>query len=84
MSDKPLRAAMPTVTAFVDAFRDAGLTNNDAIREGMRNGGFYAREGGHTIGKRIDWEEGVQPVLSMEAEARILDLQWKRSREARR
>lgn len=73
-----MRAAMPTVTAFVDALRDTGLTDNETLREGLQHGGFWASEGGEEIGKRGEWEEGVQPVLSDAAESRLADLWWKR------
>lgn len=78
MSNKPMRAVMPEVAAFVDAFRDAGLTDDEAIKRGRREGGFHARENGHSIGKPIEWESGVQPVLPLEAESRLADLWWKR------
>ena len=77
MSNKPLRDLMPEAAAIVDAFRDAGLTDNDAIRQGMRHGGFYAAEGGRSVGKQSD-EVGVTPVLSFEAEKRIADVWWRR------
>lgn len=82
MSNKPMRAAMPEITTFVDAFRDAGLTDNDAIKRGMQEGGFHARENGHEVGKRAEWGQGVTPVLSYEAEGRLADLWWKRGEEA--
>lgn len=82
MSNKPMRAAMPEATAFVDAFRAAGLTDNDALKRGLQEGGFHARENGHEIGKRAEWGKGVTPVLSYEAEKRLADLWWQRSQEA--
>ena len=77
MSDKPLRAAMPLTTELIDACRAAGLINNDDIREGLRAGTFYASENGHTIGVPVE-DEGVTPVLSYEAEKRLLDKAWSR------
>ncbi len=50
---KPLRVAMPRVTAFVDALREAfGHAPVDrAIRNGLAGGtDFYARENGHSVG----------------------------------
>lgn len=81
MNNKPMRAVMPEAAAILDAFRDAGLTDNEALKTGMREGGFYARENGQEVGKRIDWESGVTPVLSFEAEKRLADLWWKRGQE---
>jgi len=79
MSNKPLRALMPEAAAIVDAFRAAGLTDNEAIRQGMQEGTFHARQGEHAVGKRVV-EQGVTPVLSFEAEKRLADLWWERSR----
>jgi len=79
MSNKPMRELMPECAAIVDAFRAAGLTDNEAIKRGMREGGFHASEAGYEIGKRIDWEKGVQPVLSFEAEKRLADLWWRKA-----
>lgn len=83
MSSKPMRAAMPESAAIVDAFRSAGLTDNEAIKRGMQEGGFYAHENGQEVGKRIDWKQGVTPVLSFEAEKRLADLWWKREQEGK-
>ena len=75
MSNKPMRALMPEAAAIVDAFRAAGLTDNAAIRQGMQEGTFHAREGEHVVGKRVE-ERGVTPVLSFEAEQRLADRHW--------
>lgn len=80
MSNKPMRALMPEAAAIVDAFRAVGLTDNDAIRQGMQEGTFHAREGEHTVGKRIE-QQGVTPVLSFEAEKRLADVWWQRQQE---
>lgn len=77
MSNKPMRALMPEAAAIVDAFRAVGLTDNDAIRQGMQEGTFHARQGEHTVGKRVE-QQGVTPVLSYEAEQRLADLWWQR------
>ena len=82
MSNKPMRALMPEAAAIVDAFREVGLTDNDAIRQGMQEGTFHARQGEHAVGKRVK-EQGVTPVLSFEAEQRLADLWWKREQEGR-
>jgi hypothetical protein len=44
---------MPTFAAFIDSLRAAFGTVevNTWIRDGMRDGQFYAEEGGHVIGK---------------------------------
>ena len=51
---KPMRQAMPDVTAFIDAFRDAFGTDvvNPQIRKGMEGipNAFYARENDHEVG----------------------------------
>ena len=50
---KPMRAAMPTVAAFIDAMRVAfgAETIDRAMRDGMAGlPTFYAAEGGKTIG----------------------------------
>ena len=80
MSNKPMRALMPEAAAIVDAFRAVGLTDNEAIRQGMQEGTFHAREGERTVGRRIE-QQGVTPVLSFEAEKRLADLWWKRAQE---
>lgn len=80
MSNKPMRALMPEAATIVDAFRAVGLTDNDAIRQGMQEGTFHAREGEHTVGKRIE-QQGVTPVLSFEAEKRLADVWWQRAQE---
>jgi len=51
--NKPMRAAMPTVAAFIDAMRVAfgAETIDRAMRDGMAGlPTFYAAEGGKTIG----------------------------------
>lgn len=80
MSNKPMRALMPEAAAIVDAFRAVGLTDNEAIRQGMQEGTFHARQGEHTVGKRIE-QQGVTPVLSFEAEKRLADVWWQREQE---
>ena len=82
MSNKPMRALMPEAAAIVDAFREVGLTDNEAIRQGMQEGTFHARQGEHAVGNRVE-EQGVTPVLSFEAEKRLADLWWKREQEGR-
>lgn len=77
MSNKPMRALMPEAAAIVDAFRAVGLTDNEAIRQGMQEGTFHARQGEHTVGRRIE-QQGVTPVLSFEAEQRLADAHWNR------
>lgn len=77
MSNKPMRALMPEAAAIVDAFRAVGLTDNEAIRQGMQAGTFYARQGAHTVGKRLE-EQGATPVLSFQAEQRLADAHWAR------
>lgn len=77
MSNKPMRALMPEAASIVDAFRAVGLTDNEAIRQGMQEGTFHARQGEHTVGKRIEGQ-GVTPVLSFEAEKRLADARWNR------
>lgn len=77
MSNKPMRALMPEAASIVDAFRAVGLTDNEAIRQGMQEGTFHARQGEHTVGKRIE-QQGVTPVLSFEAEKRLADAHWNR------
>jgi hypothetical protein len=44
---------MPKFAAFIDSMRAAFGTVevNTWIRDGMRDGQFYAEEGGHVIGK---------------------------------
>lgn len=59
MSNKPMRAAMPEVTAFVDACRDRGMTDNETLRQGMQDGSFSACEGGQEVGRQASFE----PVL---------------------
>lgn len=80
MSNKPMRALMPEAAAIVDAFRAVGLTDNEAIRQGMQEGTFNARQGEHTVGKRIE-QQGVTPVLSFEAEQRLADVWWQREQD---
>lgn len=52
--NKPMRSAMPTVAAFIDAMRGAfgAETIDQAMRDAVRDGlpTFYAQENGQTIG----------------------------------
>lgn len=64
---RPMRAVMPDAVEMVDAFRDAGLTDDDAIRAGMRSGGFWAQEGDTTVGKLTKTEEAELVARSREA-----------------
>ena len=50
-----MRQSMPITAAFVDALRDAfGRAEVDGwIAHGIRHGGFWARENGHEIGRRL-------------------------------
>lgn len=60
---KPMRLAMPKVTAFIDDFRDAfGKDMIDAqIRIGIKGGqAFYAKEGGQSIGTPLAPVDGVK------------------------
>lgn len=47
-----MREAMPQVTEFIDACRDAfGAADVDRwIRAGLKDGTFWAEEAGHTVG----------------------------------
>lgn len=49
-----MREAMPQVTEFIDACRDAfGVAEVDGwIRAGLKDGTFWAEEGGYTVGVR--------------------------------
>ena len=47
---KPMRDLMPEVTALVDAFRSAGLTDNATISRGLKDGSCWFEEGEHFIG----------------------------------
>jgi hypothetical protein len=47
---KPMRELMPVWTEFVDAMREAGLTNNATIAAGLKSGACWVREGDHYIG----------------------------------
>lgn len=52
-----MREVMPLTAAFVDAMRDAfgAQAIDQAIRDGMAGKpGFYAQEGGRTIGARFE------------------------------
>lgn len=60
-----LRAEMPITADFIDAMRaEFGAAEiNEQIRRGMHGEAtFYAKEGGHEIGRR-DLREGVTPVV---------------------
>lgn len=48
---KPMRQVMPECSAFVDAFRDAGLTDDATIKAGLQDGSCWFAEAGHYIGK---------------------------------
>ena len=48
---KPMRVVMPECAAFVDAFRDAGLTDDATIKAGLAEGTCWFAEAGHYIGK---------------------------------
>lgn len=50
MSDKPMRQLLPEIAALVDAFRDAGLTDNKTIAQGLSDGRCWFKEGDHYIG----------------------------------
>jgi hypothetical protein len=56
-SGKGMRDTMPTVAAWIDELRQAfGTENVDAwIRVGLKQGGFYAEEGGASVGTPMDW-----------------------------
>ena len=59
---RPMRETMPTVAAFIDAMRDAfgAQAIDQAIRDGMAGQpGFYAEEGGRTIGTRLEYRTEV-------------------------
>ncbi|CAH1387042.1 hypothetical protein [Candidatus Nitrotoga sp. M5] len=47
-----MRDKMPGVTAFIDECRDAfgAAEVNSWIREGLKDGSFWAEENGHTVG----------------------------------
>jgi len=60
---KPMRSAMPNVTRFIDDMREA--FGNEMIDRQIRKGmngeqGFYAKEGGHTIGTPLIPVDGVK------------------------
>lgn len=70
--NKPMRAAMPTVAAFIDAMR--GAFGAETIDRAMRNGvagmpTFFAAENGKTIGTPATMPDparcvsvGVEPI----------------------
>lgn len=64
---KPLRQAMPLVTAFIDELRaafdvDGETPVADAIRKGMRGScDFHASENGHEVGNRRP-ERGISVI----------------------
>lgn len=47
-----MRDSMPEVTGFIDVCREAfGVAQvNGWIRAGLKDGSFWAEEGGHTVG----------------------------------
>lgn len=49
--EKPMREAMPVCCAFVDAMRDAGLTDDATIKAGLKNGRCWFMENGNFIGQ---------------------------------
>lgn len=58
MEKKPLRIAMPTISAFIDDYRAAfgAQTINAAIKAGMEGQPtFYASENGNTVGTPIPY-----------------------------
>jgi len=81
-NSKPMRAAMPHITEFIDALRAAGMLDDDTLRSSLRAGTFYASENGYEVGVR-QTVVAVQPTLSMEAEGRLLDREWAESQEAK-
>jgi hypothetical protein len=50
-----MRDKMPTVAAFIDELRAALGVDvvDEAIRRGLRNGTFYAREAGFEVGAPV-------------------------------
>lgn len=65
-----MRAEMPKFAAFIDAMRAAFGTVevNTWIRDGLRDGHFYAEEGGHVIGKPWIGEGVPATVIPLPAE----------------
>ena len=64
---KPMRHAMPTVTAWIDDLRAA--YGNDAVDPAIRAGidgqpTFHAREGGHEVGTPIPYDPERTIVVS--------------------
>jgi hypothetical protein len=61
-----MRDKMPIVAAFIDQLREAfGREGIDqAIRSGMRDGTFHARENGHEVGAPVKDEPGRTVRLS--------------------
>ena len=78
MSNKPMRALMPETTALVDALRVRGLTDNATLAQGMKDGTFWAEEGGRVVGFRGQQMVAVRPVLPLHMEVKHLDREWKR------
>ncbi len=62
MSRGSMREVMPLTAAFVDAMREAfgAQAVEQIIRDGMAGQpGFYAEEGGRTIGTRLEYRTEV-------------------------
>jgi len=49
--NKPMRELMPVCCEFVDLMREAGLTDDAAIKKGIKVGTCYFSENGHEIGR---------------------------------
>lgn len=80
---KPMRALMPQITAFVDALRERGMTDNATLAAGLKQGTFWARENGQSMGNPApSTETAVEPVTSLAAETRLLDMRWVREQGA--
>lgn len=62
---KPMRELMPEMAAFVDAFRDAGLTDNPTISRGLKDGSCWFKEGEHFIG--LDGAKKASDALTVRA-----------------
>ena len=62
---KPMRDLMPEMASLVDAFRDAGATDNATISRGLKDGSCWFSEGGHFIG--LDSAKEASDALSAAA-----------------
>jgi len=60
-----LRDVMPQCAAWIDDLREAFGRDaiDQAIRDGLRRGGFCCQENGETYGKPTDWSGAVQAVM---------------------